>query len=149
MTARTLSKCAGAALALLALAFFASDVVAATGTGKSITLGGVTATFGGGKDDVALALKILIALTVLSLAPALLVSMTSFVRIVIVLSLLRHAFGTQETPPNTVLISLALFLTLFIMTPVIDQVNTQAFAPFMAGKMNAERAFEEGVKPLR
>jgi len=149
MTAkRTFSRCAAAALAVLVLALFAQDGIAASGA-KTITLGGVTATFGGGKDDIALALKILIGLTVLSLAPALLVSMTSFVRIIIVLSMLRHAFGTQETPPNTVLISLALFLTLFIMTPAIDQVNSQAFTPFMAGKMSAERAFEEGVKPLR
>jgi len=116
---------------------------------QSITLGGVTASFGGSREEIALALRIVLGLTVLSLAPARLDCVTSFVRIVIVLSMLRHGLGMQETPPNAVLISLALFLTLFTMTPVLDEVNARAFAPFMAGKMNPQRAFDEGVRPLR
>ena len=149
MKGKTLFKSL-AALCLLALGLYAPEGFSAAG-GQSISLGGVSATLGGtgSKEEMALALKILLGLTVLSLAPALLVSMTSFVRIIIVLSMLRHALGMQETPPNTVLISLALFLTLFTMTPVLDQMNARSFGPFMSGKLSAERALEEGMKPMR
>jgi flagellar biosynthetic protein FliP len=116
---------------------------------ETVTLGGVSATFSGGREEVALALRILVGLTVLSLVPALLVSLTSFVRIVIVLSMLRHAFGMQDTPPNTVLISLALFLTLFTMAPVMEQVNSRALAPYLSGALDAERALDEGMRPVR
>lgn len=116
---------------------------------EAISIGGITASFGGDREQVALALRILVALTVLSLVPALLVSLTSFIRIVIVLSMLRHAFGMQDTPPNTVLVSLALFLTLFTMAPVLERANTQALAPFMDGKLAAGPALDEGMKPVR
>lgn len=99
--------------------------------------------------EVSAALKILLGLTVLSLAPAILISVTSFIRTIVVLSMLRHALGMQETPPNTVLISLALFLTLFTMSPVISQVNQQAFQPFMDGKLAAAPAFDSALKPVR
>lgn len=104
---------------------------------------------GGGRQEMATALQILIGLTVLSLAPAILISVTSFVRIIIVLSMLRHALGMQETPPNTVLISLALFLTLFTMQPVLTQVNTEALQPLSNKAISLEEAFSRGVKPLR
>lgn len=104
---------------------------------------------GGQPAQVSAALKILLGLTVLSLAPALLVSVTSFIRITVVLSMLRHAMGMQETPPNTVLISLALFLTLFTMSPVLTKVNEEAFGPFMDGKMAATPAFEKALVPIR
>ncbi|UGQ49205.1 flagellar type III secretion system pore protein FliP [Massilia endophytica] len=94
-------------------------------------------------------LKVLLGLTVLSLLPALLVSMTSFIRISIVLSMLRHAFGTQETPPNMVLISLALFLTLFSMKPVLHDAHQLALQPYLDGKLAAAPALAAGVKPLR
>ena len=94
-------------------------------------------------------LKLLLGLTVLSLAPAILMSMTSFVRIVVVLSMLRHALGMQETPPNTVLVSLALLLTFFTMAPTLQQVNTAAVQPFMAGRLDGEPAVRAGVRPLR
>jgi flagellar biosynthesis protein FliP len=99
--------------------------------------------------QVSTALKVLLGLTVLSLAPALLVSVTSFIRIIVVLSMLRHAIGMTETPPNTVIISLALFLTLFTMSPVLTQINQQAFEPFMDGKLAPEPAFNTALKPLR
>lgn len=99
--------------------------------------------------EVATAIKIIILLTILSLAPAIMIAMTSFTRIIIVLAMLRHAFGMQETPPNTVLISLALFLTIFSMTPVFDRINESALAPYLAGKVNTERAFEDGAKPIK
>lgn len=103
----------------------------------------------GKPQEVATALKILLGLTILSLAPAILVSMTSFIRIIVVLSMLRQAFGMQQTPPNSVLISLALFLTLFTMMPVIKQVDSQAFEPFMQGKLATGPALSRGIVPLR
>lgn len=117
-----------------------------------VALPGVDITIGkgaGSPNQVSAALKILLGLTVLSLAPALLVSVTAFIRITVVLSMLRHAMGMQETPPNTVLMSLALFLTLFTMAPTITKVNDQAFKPFMDGKMEASAAFDTGIKPIR
>ena len=99
--------------------------------------------------EIAAALKILIGLTVISLVPAFLIALTSFTRIVIVLSMLRHAIGMPETPPNTVLITLSLFLTLFTMMPVLERINEEAYAPFMAGKLNVDDAFDKGKVPLR
>ncbi|KQQ96186.1 flagellar biosynthesis protein flip [Massilia sp. Leaf139] len=104
-------------------------------------------TQGGG--EYGSAVKILLGLTVLSLAPAILMSMTSFVRIVIVLSMLRHALGMQETPPNTVIVSLALFLTFFTMAPALNQINEQALQPFMDGKLAPQAAVTKGTGPLR
>ncbi len=104
---------------------------------------------GGGAAEMSSAVKILMGLTVLSLAPAILMSMTSFIRIVIVLSMLRHALGMQETPPNTVVISLALFLTFFTMSPALQQMNKDAFQPYMAGQLSTEIAVVKAVVPLR
>ncbi len=95
------------------------------------------------------ALRIVLGLTVLAILPALLVCVTAFLRIIIVLSMLRHAIGMNETPPNTVLIGLALFLTLFTMSPVIDRVNSEAFQPFMSGKIGMEAGYTKGIAPLR
>jgi len=99
--------------------------------------------------EVATALKILAVLTALSLAPALLVVMTAFTRIIVVLAMLRMAIGMQETPPNSVLVSLALFLTLFTMQPVLSQIEVQAFQPYLKGAIGFERAAEVGLQPLR
>lgn len=99
--------------------------------------------------EVATAIKVVALLTVLSLAPAILIVMTAFTRIIIVLSMLRHAFGMQETPPNTVLVSLALFLTLFTMQPVLVEIESNAWQPYSAGKIGFETAIDEGMKPLR
>lgn len=100
-------------------------------------------------NDTAQALRIVLGLTVLAILPALLVCMTSFLRIIIVLSMLRHAIGMPETPPNPVLIGLALFLTLFTMSPVLTQVNEHAFQPFMNGTIGMEDAYKKGSAPLR
>lgn len=102
-----------------------------------------------GRDQMSTAIQVLLALTVLSLAPAILVSMTAFIRIVIVLAMLRHAFGMQETPPNTVLVSLALFLTLFTMLPVLEKVSVEAVQPYIAKKVGLEEAYRRGVEPIR
>ena len=102
-----------------------------------------------GGTDTSQALRIVLGLTVLAILPALLVCVTSFLRIIIVLSMLRHAIGMPETPPNPVLIGLALFLTLFTMAPVLNTVNEQAFQPFMEGKMGMDAAYAKGSGPLR
>lgn len=94
-------------------------------------------------------IKILLMLTLLSLIPAILLMTTSFTRIIVVLSLLRSAVGTQQTPPNQVIIGLALFLTVFIMAPVASQINEQAVAPYLAGQITQEQALDRGFAPLR
>ncbi|WP_241027211.1 flagellar type III secretion system pore protein FliP [Variovorax sp. RKNM96] len=99
--------------------------------------------------ETAQALRVVLGLTVLAILPALLVCLTSFLRIIVVLSMLRHAIGMNETPPNTVLIGLALFLTLFTMSPVLQKVNQDAFEPFMAGKLSTEQGYTQGIAPLR
>jgi len=104
---------------------------------------------GGQQEEVATAIKIIVALTILSLAPAMLIVMTSFTRIIVVLAMLRHAFGMQQTPPNTVLISLALFLTAFTMMPVFSSINTQAFQPYLKGQVTPSNALKIGMEPLR
>jgi flagellar biosynthetic protein FliP len=103
----------------------------------------------GDGTDLAMPIRIMLLLTLLSLAPAMLVTMTAFTRIVVVLSMLRHAIGMQETPPNQVLVSLALFLSLFAMMPVITQINDQAFQPYSAGKIGSEQAVGIAAGHLR
>lgn len=99
--------------------------------------------------ETAQALRVVLGLTVLAVLPALLVCVTSFLRTVVVLSMLRHAIGMPETPPNTALIGLALFLTLFTMAPVLEKVNKDAFQPFMGGQQSMEQAYTNGSGPLR
>jgi flagellar biosynthesis protein FliP len=98
---------------------------------------------------VAPALQIVLLLTVLTLLPAIVIAMTSFTRTIIVLSMLRHAFGMQDTPPNMVLTSLALFLTLFTMSPVVSEINTRSVQPLMANTISLEQAIDAGIEPLR
>ncbi|MBN8811088.1 MAG: flagellar biosynthetic protein FliP [Sphingomonas sp. 67-41] len=93
--------------------------------------------------------RTMLLLTLLAVAPAIFISMTSFVRIVVVLAMVRHAFGMPETPPNPVLISLALFLTAFTMGPTLTAVNSQALKPLMAGSVTVEQAIDKGSGPLR
>ena len=100
-------------------------------------------------QDVSMSLELIVGLTVLTLAPALLIMVTSFTRTIVVLSLLRNAIGLQQMPPNQVLIGLALFLTFFVMAPVIQQVNTTALQPFLRGQMAQDDAFNTGMKPVR
>ena len=99
--------------------------------------------------DTSSALRIFLALTALSFIPAALICMTSFIRIIVVLSMLRHAIGLAETPPNMVLISLALFLTLFSMSPVLEKVNTEAVQPYLDGKLKPMAALDQGKAPLK
>lgn len=94
-------------------------------------------------------LKILAMLTILTLAPSILVMMTSFTRILIVFAFLRQALGTQQAPPNQILIGLSLFLTLFIMMPVWQKIDTNALTPYLNEEINQSVAFERGIAPLR
>ncbi|MDF2906566.1 MAG: hypothetical protein K0R34_1887 [Herbinix sp.] len=94
-------------------------------------------------------LQILLVLTVISIAPSILIMVTSFTRIIIVLHFVRAAIGTATTPPNQVLVSLALFLTFFIMSPVFTQINTEAIEPLSAGTITQEEAFDIGLAPIR
>jgi flagellar biosynthesis protein FliP len=100
-------------------------------------------------QDVAMSLQILLVLTVLSLAPAILILMTSFTRIIIILSFLRQGLGTQQVPPNQVLIGLALFLTFFTMQPTFEQMDQQALEPYLAGHMGTSEALHKAEGPLR
>jgi len=100
-------------------------------------------------DQGSVILQLLFLLTILSLAPAILVMLTSFTRIVVVFSLLRHALGTQSLPPNQIIVGLSLFLTFFVMAPVFEKVNTQAIQPYFAKQISAEQAFEAASPPLK
>ena len=134
---------AAAAAALLAWASFtfAQEVLVPkisfeTAAGKSPT-------------EVATAIQILVVLTVLSVAPAILLTVTSFTRVVIVLSLLRQAVGVPQLPPNQVVIGLSLFLTLFIMAPVGADIHANAIQPYMAKQIDTNQALERAIAPLR
>ena len=101
-----------------------------------------------GTQDYSLSLQVVILMTLLSFLPSILVMMTSFTRIVIVLAILRQAIGLQTSPSNQVLIGIAFFMTIFVMTPVFDYMYTQAIEPYMNDKIQARDAFEIAQKPL-
>ncbi len=103
----------------------------------------------GGGQTYSLSLQTLLLLTSLSFLPAILLMMTSFTRIIIVLSMLRSALGTPSSPPNQVLIGLSLFLTFFVMSPVLDKIYTDAYLPYTENRMELMEAFEKGVTPLK
>lgn len=103
----------------------------------------------GDGSDLASVLQMLLVLTVISLAPSILVMLTSFTRIIIVLHFIRTAMGTQTVPPNQVMTGLALFLTIFIMAPTFQEINEVALQPLSNNEISAEEAFERGVVPLR
>jgi len=96
-----------------------------------------------------LSIQILVMMTLLTLLPAAILSTSAFVRVIIVLSILRQALGTAQTPPNQVLLGVALFLTFFVMSPVISSVNENAVQPYIDEEISAEQAFENGIQPLR
>lgn len=94
-------------------------------------------------------LEILFMMTVISLLPSIIIMMTSFTRIIIVMSFLRNALGMQQTPPNNVLVGIALFLTLFIMTPVIDDINVNAYTPYRNEEITQQEALDRATVPLK
>jgi flagellar biosynthetic protein FliP len=131
------------ALALLALPMFALAAAAPGLPAVSVT------TAPGGGQTYSLTLQILILMTAVTLLPSIVLMMTSFTRIVIVLAILRQALGAGQAPPNQVIVGLSLFLTLFVMGPVIDKINADAVQPYMAGTIDATVAVERGVGPLK
>jgi flagellar biosynthetic protein FliP len=154
----TAARCALLVLMTLAVLALASPASAAVGADAPTLLaqaapevedsGSVTLDLDTG-DEPSKAIVAILLLTVLSLAPALLLLMTSFTRIVIVLSLTRNALGVQAIPPNQVIVGLSLFLSLFIMGPTLEKVNEQGIQPLLNGDKNYTQAYEDGVEPLR
>ncbi|MES2534905.1 MAG: flagellar type III secretion system pore protein FliP [Pseudomonadota bacterium] len=136
--ARLLWRCLPVVLCGLPLAAAAQGLPALTSTPTA-----------GGGQAYSLSLQTLLLLTSLSFLPAAMLVMTSFTRIIIVLSLLRQALGTQSVPPNQVLVALALFLTLFVMGPVFDRIHAEAYKPFSENKISITSALEKGVVPLK
>jgi flagellar biosynthetic protein FliP len=136
-----------------ALAATVEDTVTTAESGDNLSgaLGPLEFTLNTDEDASGLSstLQILLVLTIISLAPSILIMVTSFTRIIIVLHFTRAALGTNTTPPNQVLVGLALFLTFFIMSPVISQINTNAIEPLSAGEITQEEAFKAGVAPIR
>lgn len=134
----------GIAIALAALMIhgvsFAADGDAATWAYVDKTIASA---------EMSTALRLLLSLTALSFLPALLICTTCFVRIVVVLSILRHAIGLMESPPNIVIIILALFLTLFTMQPVLQEVNTSAVQPYLSNQIRTAQAVRRGTEPLK
>jgi flagellar biosynthetic protein FliP len=100
-------------------------------------------------EQVSVLLQILLVLTVLSLAPAIVIMMTSFTRLAVVFSLLRHALGTQQMPPSQILIGLALLLTFFLMSPVYEKVNKDALQPYLAEEISQTQAIDRALVPIR
>ena len=135
MTVR--SKLRQAALMMLLLALLAPGIAAAAAAPTPGIPAFAVQTAAGGGQTYTLTLQVLALLTALSLLPAILLMMTAFTRIMIVLSILRQALGAGQTPPNQVLLGLALFLTFFVMTPVINRINEVAYQPYSAGTIDA------------
>lgn len=99
--------------------------------------------------DVALSLQILFLLTILTLAPSIIIMMTAFTRVVIVLDFIKRALSLQQMPPNQVIVGLSLFLTVFIMAPTFTEINEKALQPYLKGQIGSQVFFEESMKPLR
>ena len=143
---------AGFGLAAFVLWILPAIARAATApTAPTVPIPSLSIGVGGAKNpkDVVGALQILLLLTVLSLAPTLLVLITSFTRIVVVLSFVRTALGTQQVPPNQVLVGLSLLLTFFVMNPVIRDVNANALQPYVKKQISQSVALDRAAKPLR
>jgi flagellar biosynthetic protein FliP len=132
----------------VAVLMLTSCVAQATTPGQTApaTTGGIDTQ---NPQNVSTAIQLLLLVTVLSMAPAILVMVTSFTRIIIVLSLVRNAIGIPQLPPNQVMIGLALFLTAFVMAPAIKQINNEAVQPYLNGTMTQQEAFDKGEAPLR
>lgn len=122
-----------------------------TGTNINGSVGPVRFSLDAGEDGKGLSstLQILLVITLISLAPSILIMVTCFTRILVVLHFVRSALGTQTTPPNQILIGLALFLTVFIMSPVFTDINNNAIQPLSKGEITQEEAFDAGIKPLK
>ncbi|MFQ5736242.1 MAG: flagellar type III secretion system pore protein FliP [Thermodesulfobacteriota bacterium] len=119
---------------------------------QALSLPNLSLSVGGGADNpqsMATVVQIVLLLTVLTLAPAIILLMTSFTRLVIVFSILRQALGVQQAPPNQVVIGLALFLTFFIMSPALNRINQKALQPYMNGTITQQSALDNALEPMR
>jgi len=138
---------------IVAFIFFVSNLMAQARTDEQITLPVPKITIETGKaqkpGDVAVTLQILLLMTILSLAPAIIILTTSFTRIIVVFHFLKQALGVQQMPPSQVLVGLALFLTFFIMSPVWEKINSDALQPYLKGEITQSQAYERAIKPLR
>lgn len=123
--------------------------VASAAPGISISDNGITINSTDDPEEISSSIKLLLILTVLSLLPSILIMMTSFTRIIIVLSFLRNSMGTQQIPPNQVVIGLALFLTFFIMSPVVNDINQNALVPFSESRISIEEAIDRTENSLK
>lgn len=132
------------ALITAVLSFSCTAAAPNTSSGVSISLNGLNTPSGSANS-----LQILLMLSLITLAPSIIIMMTSFTRIIIVLSFLRNALGLQQTPPNQVLAGIAFFLTLFIMSPAIDTINKTAYQPLVQNKITTQQAYTNAMKPLR
>lgn len=154
MIRRALLVAAGVVLTLVALptAAYADELGPSGPTGPTGPAEGgsqVTIDLGGLTDSPSGSVTVLIGLTLISLLPAILLSCTAFTKIFVVLGLTRNALGLQQTPPNQVLAGLALFLSLFVMAPVLSTINEVALQPYLDGEKTAAVAMSEGMEPLR
>ncbi|MBK8083840.1 MAG: flagellar type III secretion system pore protein FliP [Devosia sp.] len=143
MRERATSERPAARRTLASLALLAAIALPTLALGQDITIG-----FGDDATVTERAVQLVGLITLLSLAPSILVMVTSFTRIVVVLSILRTALGTQSAPPNSVMVSLALFLTLFVMGPTLQQSYDNGIAPLVAGTIEIEEAFERASAPV-
>ncbi len=133
-------------LAILPVIFLAESVGAQGLTLPTVNLGFKSTE---NPNEVVGVIKIILFLTVLTLAPAILIMMTSFTRLIVVLSFLRQALGTQQMPPNQLMVGLALFLTFFIMGPAFTEINSKALKPYLDNRITQEQAMEQALIPLR
>jgi len=127
----------------------AAQAASHAGAAAAAVNDGLKIDFSGGGMFTDRMMQIIALITILSVAPSILIMMTSFVRIVVVLSLLRTALGLQQSPPNSVIVSLALFLTLFVMTPTLKDAYAQGVQPLIAGQITTEQAFDKASLPMK
>ncbi|HAP32653.1 MAG TPA: flagellar biosynthetic protein FliP [Firmicutes bacterium] len=139
------------ALLVIALAAFLPGTVSVAFAQPALPIPDINLQIGTGEEPQQLVgtLQLLLILAVLSLAPAFIILMTSFTRMVIVLGFLRNALGTQQIPPNQIIIGLALFLTFFVMQPIFSQIHTDALTPYLAEEIDFAEALARGERPLR
>lgn len=132
-----------------ALFIFSDNVIAQQQTTIPLPKIGIDVGASDSPQDISVTLQLLLLLTVLSLAPSIMIMTTSFLRLIIVFQFLKNAMGTQQMPPNQLLAGMALFITLFIMAPTWNKVNNEALKPYLDGKMTLDSAYNKGINPIR
>lgn len=136
-------------LILFGIILFSEPALAQQKTTVPIPKIGINVGTADNPQDVSVTLQLLLLLTILSLAPAIMLMTTSFLRLIIVLNFLRNALGTQQMPPTQLLAGMAIFITFFIMAPTWNKINNDALKPYMDGKITLDSAYNKGIEPLR